>query len=128
MQDLLQQQQKLKRSKFVNNSIIFVHTYILGPMGVNIAIVFYDVNIIVTILGLSIVVYSLLIGMYVIMPFCLNRQEAINKKLIETDKNIKQVEQIHFSLDLLRDSILFDEDESYWQTIEKLPVLFDESN
>ena len=59
-------------------------------------------------------------------PFCLDRQVVFDEKLLEIKDNIKQVEQIHLSLDLLRNAMLFDEDKTYWQTIEKLPVVFDE--
>ena len=126
MQHLLQQQHKLKRSKFINNFTMFVHTYILPPMGASLAMSFLEEDKIATLLGLSILFYTFSIGMFIVLPFCLDRKEVFDKKLIEVDKNIKQVEQIHFSLDLLRNAMLFDEDKSYWQTIEKLPVVFDE--
>ena len=125
MQYLLEQQHKLKRSKFINDFIITVHTYI-ASLGIIIALFFYDVNITATLFGLVITIYALSLGMFVVAPFCLDRQVVFDEKLLEIKDNIKQVEQIHLSLDLLRNAMLFDEDETYWQTIEKLPVVFDE--
>lgn len=126
MQDLLQQQHRLKRSKFINNFIVFVHTYVLPSMGAGITMSFFNENKIATLIGLSILFYAFSIGIFIVLPWCLDRQEILDKKLLEIKDNIKQVEQIHLSLDLLRNAMLFDEDQSYWRTIEKLPVVFDE--
>ncbi len=107
---------------------MFVHTYILPPMGASLAMSFLEEDKIATLLGLSILFYTFSIGMFIVLPFCLDRKEVFDKKLIEVDKNLKQVKRIHSSLDLLRNAMLFDEDKTYWQTIEKLPVVFDELN
>ena len=126
MQDLLQQHHKLKRSKFINDFTMFVHTYILPATGASLTVSSLGENKITTLLGLSILLYAFSIGFFVVLGFCIDREVVLNKKLTEAEENIKQVEQIHSSLDLLRNAMLFDEDKTYWQTIEKLPVVFDE--
>ena len=68
MQYLLEQQHKLKRSKFINDFIITVHTYI-ASLGIIIALFFYDVNITATLFGLVITIYALSLGMFVVAPF-----------------------------------------------------------
>lgn len=126
MQDLLQQQRRLERRKFINNLIDITHNYVLGTLGSSMAVISYDVNTIALLFSLGLIFYTFSLGMFVVVPFCINYRETIDKKLDKIKENIKQVEQIHESLNLLRDSMLFDRDERYWQILESLPVTFDE--
>lgn len=126
MKDLLEHQQSLKRSKLINQLILITNTYALTLPGLIIATIAYDINDYFFITGLGMTAYSLTIGLLVVMPYCIDREIVTEKKLDEVKNKIKQVEEIHRSLDTLRNSMLFDEDLTYWKTIEKLPVVFEE--
>ena len=126
MQDLLQQQRRLKRHRFVNNLIEFAHNYILGSIGSSLAVITYDTSIVALLFGLSLILYAFSFGMFVVVPLCTNNRQTIDEKLDKIKEDIKQVEKIHATLNSFRDSMLFDRDERYWQFLERLPVTFDE--
>ena len=122
MKELIQQQQNLNRTKFINNLILYVHSYILPGLSAALAVMFYDVNQVLFLTGLIILAYSLSIGLLLVVPFVNSQVYDLIKKSIEIEDNLKRIEKVHQSLDALRDSMLFDEDLKYWKILEKLDL------
>ena len=120
MQELIKQQQVLKRRKFSNNLAFNLHAYILPHSGIFLMIAFYNHNNTLSLVGSIILLYILSIGINLIIPYCYNRNNDLEKELQQLSKTLEYVKAINRSLDEHRDKMLFDDDPSYWQILEKL--------
>ena len=120
MQELIEQQQVLKRRKFRNNLALNFHAYILPNIGIFIMIAFYNHNNTLSLVGSIILLYILSIGVNLIIPYCNNHNYDVEKELQQLSKTLENIKAINQSLDNHRDKMLFDDDPSYWQILEKL--------
>jgi len=115
MNNLVLQRQNLKRKKFIFNSIEWFHYFIPG-IGIALFQGFYG-NKVLSLLGLGLFIYYLFWLLF--NSFGLN---SLERNIIKIDDSLLEAEKIHNSLDSLRDSLLFDNDSTYWKVIEKLEI------
>ena len=120
MQELIEQQQVLKRRKFRNNLALNFHAYILPNISIFFMIAFYNINSTLSLVGSIILLYILSIGVNLIIPYCNNHNYDVEKELQQLSKTLEHIKDINQSLDNHRDKMLFDDDPSYWQILEKL--------
>ena len=120
MKELIQQQQILKRRRFINNLVLNLHLYLLPGIGINLIIVFGDISFVASITGIVMLVYLMTAFMCFLMPRMNNRSYDLTKEIQLLSERWERIEVIHQSLDDLRDSMLFDGDTRYWQLLETL--------
>lgn len=122
MKELIQQQQILKRRRFRHNLALNFHSCILPAIGTGLMTMFYETNNTLSLAGCVIVLYVLTLGVNLIIPYCNNHRYDLEKELQQLSDHLKQIEAINKSLDNHRDRMLFDDDPSYWQILEKLAI------
>ncbi|MDJ0596464.1 MAG: hypothetical protein QNJ72_41935 [Pleurocapsa sp. MO_226.B13] len=120
MKELIRQQQTLKRRKFAHNLALHIHSLILPMTGAFMMGLFYGINNTLALIGSGIMLYVLIIGMGLIIPYCNNRKYDLEKELTQLEDRLKHLEAINQSLDERRDMMLFDEDPDYWKILEEL--------
>ena len=122
MRELVRQQQTLKRLKLINNLILNLHSMVLSAVGAGMMSMFYDINPTLALIGAGILLYVLIVGIGLIIPYCTNRKHNLEKEQTQLEKNIKRLDAVNQSLDERRDMMLFDEDPDYWKILEELAV------
>lgn len=120
MQELIEQQKVLKKRKSQNKLALNLHGYILPNIGIFLRIAFYNINSTLSLVGSIILLYILSIGVNLIIPYCNNHNYDVEKELQQFSKTLEHIKDINQSLDNHRDKMLFDDDPSYWQILEKL--------
>lgn len=122
MQELIKQQQILESRRFRNNLTLNLHSCILPAVGAGLMTLFYGQNNTLFLVGCIIILYLLTIGFNLIIPYCNNGNYDIEKELQQLSKTFEHIKTINQSLDNHRDIMLFDDDPSYWQILEKLDI------
>lgn len=120
MQELIKQQRILKRRRFSNNLALNLHGYILPSVGAFFITAFYGINDTFFLVGSIILLYVLIVGVNLIIPYCFNSNNDIEKELQQFSERLEHIKAINQSLDNHRDKMLFDDDPSYWQILEEL--------
>lgn len=122
MQELIEQQRILKWRRFSNNLALNVHVYIFPSVSAFLMTAFYGVNDTLPLVGCVIALYWLAVGANLIIPYCNNHNYDVEKELQQLSKTLEHIKAINRSLDNYQDKMLFDDDPTYWQILEKLDI------
>ena len=120
MQEIIKQQQQLRARISINSLSLNLHSCVLPAIGACLVTLFYDQNNTFTLIGYIILLYLLTIGVYLIIPYCNSNNSDLKKELQELSKTLKRLQSINHVLDNHRDQMLFNDDPSYWQILQKL--------
>jgi hypothetical protein len=121
MKELVQQQQILKRRIFFCYLTNYLHIGILPMIGALLTGLCLG-NMVVCLTGCAILVYSLIVSIIFINPYCDKRSSELIREQFQLENRLKRLEAINQSLDERRDLMLFDEDSHYWKILEDLTV------
>jgi len=118
MNDLALKKSSLKLKKNIIKIINESH-FLVPAIGMLMTFSMYDTNPVLASIGIVLVLYFCIWAMY---HGCIINRYICNKEreILEIDQSIEKIQKAHASLDSLRNSMLFDDDLTYWQVIEKL--------